>query len=178
MDPALRYARQITKSNNTQNTIKVSDFRSNDPVHLELVKQFSEIVRNGNRVTYPKRTAQIPTQGEIVKLEEFAKSFYARFCAIRPADRSAGAEVIADASEHASLRFLDIFTAKIRNPNTRAAYAVAVRAFFAWLDGKHVAPLAAVPGITSPPMSRFWAAATARRPSSSTSPRSECCSTG
>src|ERR1700689_5414047 len=52
--------------------------------------------------------------------------------------------LIADADENASLRFLDFFTANIRNPNTRAAYAVAVRAFFAWLDAKHVAPLAAV----------------------------------
>src|ERR1700727_2869445 len=49
-----------------------------------------------------------------------------------------------DAGENAGLRFLDFFTANIRNPNTRAAYAVAVRTFFAWLDGKHVAPLAAV----------------------------------
>src|SRR5271167_1130470 len=53
-------------------------------------------------------------------------------------------QLIADAGENASLRFLDFFTANIRNPNTRAAYAVAVRAFFAWLDAKHVAPLAAV----------------------------------
>ncbi len=53
-------------------------------------------------------------------------------------------KLIADAGENASLRFLDFFTANIRNPNTRSAYAVAVRAFFAWLDAKHVAPLAAV----------------------------------
>ncbi len=65
-------------------------------------------------------------------------------------DRRAGAasmlvpKLIADAGENASLRFLDFFTANIRNPNTRAAYAVAVRAFFAWLDAKKVAPLAAV----------------------------------
>ena len=53
-------------------------------------------------------------------------------------------KLIADAGENASLRFFDFFTANIRNPNTRAAYAVAVRAFFAWLDAKNVAPLAAV----------------------------------
>ena len=65
---------------------------------------------------------------------------------IRPAAASAMLlpKLIADAGENASLRFLDFFTANIRNPNTRAAYAVAVRAFFAWLDAKHVAPLAAV----------------------------------
>src|SRR5277367_4203238 len=65
---------------------------------------------------------------------------------IRPATASAMLvpRLIADAGENASLRFLDFFTANIRNHNTRAAYAVAVRAFFAWLDSKHVAPLAAV----------------------------------
>ena len=65
---------------------------------------------------------------------------------IRPAAASSMLvpQLIADAGENASLRFLDFFTANIRNPNTRAAYAVAVRAFFSWLDAKRVAPLAAV----------------------------------
>src|SRR5271157_1671082 len=53
-------------------------------------------------------------------------------------------KLIADAGESATLRFLDFFTANIRNPNTRAAYAVAVRAFFEWLDAKKGAQLAAV----------------------------------
>jgi site-specific recombinase XerD len=44
--------------------------------------------------------------------------------------------LIADLGEHAALRFVDFFTANIRNPNTRAAYAVAIRSFFTWLE-KH-----------------------------------------
>jgi hypothetical protein len=52
--------------------------------------------------------------------------------------------LVAAEGENASLRFLDFFTANIRNPNTRAAYAVVVRAFSAWLDAKHVVPLGAV----------------------------------
>src|SRR6266481_3783870 len=58
---------------------------------------------------------------------------------VRPPDASAMLvpKLIADAGEPASLRFLDFFTANIRNPNTRAAYAVAVRAFFSWLDAKN-----------------------------------------
>lgn len=42
--------------------------------------------------------------------------------------------LIAAAGERARLRFIDFFTAHIRNPNTRAAYAVAVREFFGWLE--------------------------------------------
>jgi site-specific recombinase XerD len=52
--------------------------------------------------------------------------------------------IIAAASERASLRFIDFFTAHIRNPNTRAAYSVAVRAFFDWLQMNGVAELGAI----------------------------------
>lgn len=39
---------------------------------------------------------------------------------------------IADCGDKASYRFIEFFTANIRNPNTRAAYARAVLKFFAW----------------------------------------------
>lgn len=52
--------------------------------------------------------------------------------------------MIAAAGERASLRFIDFFTAHIRNPNTRAAYGVAVRAFFDWLQMNGVAELGAI----------------------------------
>jgi len=42
----------------------------------------------------------------------------------------------ADGGERAGYAFVDFFTAQIRNRNTRAAYAVAVRAFCAWCDAK------------------------------------------
>ncbi|MEO7729377.1 MAG: site-specific integrase [Kofleriaceae bacterium] len=46
--------------------------------------------------------------------------------------------------ERAAWRFLEFFTANIRNKNTRAAYARAVRLFCAWLDGRGVRDLAQV----------------------------------
>src|SRR5436190_10269307 len=49
--------------------------------------------------------------------------------------------MIAELGENATLRFIDFFTAHIRNPNTRAAYAVAVRSFFLWLEARRVAEL-------------------------------------
>ena len=52
--------------------------------------------------------------------------------------------LIADLGEHAALRFVDLFTANIRNPNTRAAYAVAVRGFFHWLEKHGPADLAGI----------------------------------
>lgn len=43
--------------------------------------------------------------------------------------------IIADAGERASKRFIEFFTATIRNPNTRRAYAKAVSDFLAWAEG-------------------------------------------
>jgi site-specific recombinase XerD len=42
--------------------------------------------------------------------------------------------IIAGAGDRPMLRFIDFFTACTRNSNTRAAYGVAVRGFFAWLE--------------------------------------------
>src|SRR5947209_1212291 len=43
---------------------------------------------------------------------------------------------IAGGGERAGFAFIDFFTAQIRNRNTRAAYAVAVRAFCSWADAR------------------------------------------
>jgi len=53
---------------------------------------------------------------------------------IEPATEMPVPVLIAAAGERARLRFIDFFTAHIRNPNTRAAYGLAVREFFGWLE--------------------------------------------
>lgn len=58
-----------------------------------------------------------------------------------PASEAKGLQlpaVIAGAGERAGRRFVEFFTANIRNPNTRAAYARAVGDFFAWLEERGV----------------------------------------
>jgi integrase/recombinase XerD len=47
--------------------------------------------------------------------------------------------MIAAAGEHAGRRFLEFFTANIRNRNTRLAYARAAARFFAWCDERQLA---------------------------------------
>src|ERR1700691_4733498 len=42
--------------------------------------------------------------------------------------------LIADAGNQAAWRYIEFFTANIRNPNTRRAYARACQQFFAWCD--------------------------------------------
>jgi site-specific recombinase XerD len=45
---------------------------------------------------------------------------------------------IASGGERAGFAFIDFFTAQIRNRNTRAAYAVAVRSFCSWADARQL----------------------------------------
>ena len=52
--------------------------------------------------------------------------------------------MVAAAGERAAFRFIEFFTANIRNPNTRAAYAVAVRGFFAWREQHGIHELGAI----------------------------------
>jgi hypothetical protein len=73
-----RFADQIVRYNNTQNPIKNSDFRSNDPVQQSLVAQFSAIRRDGREVVYvAKRTDRSERRNVYwVPMEEFAKVVY------------------------------------------------------------------------------------------------------
>jgi site-specific recombinase XerD len=47
--------------------------------------------------------------------------------------------LIVDAGDTAAKRFFEFFTANIRNPNTRAAYAQAVAQFLQWCDDRGIA---------------------------------------
>ena len=47
--------------------------------------------------------------------------------------------IIADLGDNAAKRFLEFFTANIRNKNTRAAYAQAVAQFLRWCETKGIA---------------------------------------
>jgi len=51
---------------------------------------------------------------------------------------------IAHAGERAAWRFIEFFTANIRNRNTRAAYGQAVRRFFAWCEARGLQDLAQI----------------------------------
>ncbi|WP_392036304.1 hypothetical protein [Streptomyces sp. NPDC014894] len=55
--------------------------------------------------------------------------------------------LVAAAGERAAYRFLEFFTAQIRNPHTRRAYARAVGEFCAWLDTYGLPSITAVSSI-------------------------------
>ena len=55
--------------------------------------------------------------------------------------------LIAASGERASYRFFEFFTANIRNPHTRRAYARAAVEFFDWLAARGVRELAAIESV-------------------------------
>ncbi len=55
--------------------------------------------------------------------------------------------VIAAGGEKAAYRFLEFFTAQIRNPHTRRAYARTAHEFFAWLEAHGVTQLTAIESV-------------------------------
>jgi hypothetical protein len=85
--------------------------------------------------------------------------------------------VIAARGQHAGRRFVEFFTANIRNPNTRKAYCRATCEFFDWCDQAGLGLLDIEP-VHVKPGSKASATVFPRPPSSNGWPRSACCSTG
>jgi hypothetical protein len=55
--------------------------------------------------------------------------------------------LVATADDRASYRFLEFFTAQIRNPRTRRAYARAAVEFFDWLAARGVTQITAIESV-------------------------------
>ncbi len=93
----------IVRANNTQNVIRDSDFRSNDPVQRNLVDKFASYYRSGRKVVYtPKRTDKRPPNSYLIRLEEFSKAVYAYLR--NPVDFSASTSFLFDVGENGGYR--------------------------------------------------------------------------
>jgi hypothetical protein len=68
----------VTRFNNTQNSVKISDFRSNDPVQKDLARKFEGVVRGGKTYWYKnKRSREARDRVVAISLDELAKSIHA-----------------------------------------------------------------------------------------------------
>ena len=85
----------VTQYNNTQNAIKLPDFRSNDPVQKALRHQFSKLNFRGKRFCYLNKRAKVSTSGQIpIRMEELAKTVHA--FEFGPADYHGGSKYLFD----------------------------------------------------------------------------------
>lgn len=68
----------VTRFNNTQNAIKLSDFRSNDPIQIDLKKKFSSLpARGGRKFLYKNKRSEKDSRFIAVGMEEFIKTVFA-----------------------------------------------------------------------------------------------------
>src|SRR5829696_7382939 len=77
--------------------------------------------------------------------------------------------LVTAAGDRAAYRFLEFFTAQIRNPHTRRAYVRAIGAFCAWLEAHGVSSIVAVGSIHVAAYVEDLATGSPPQPSSSTS---------
>lgn len=67
----------VTRFNNTQNSIKLSDFRSNDSVQRALAKRFGEVpARAGKNFVYKNKRSEREANKIPIAMEEFAKTVF------------------------------------------------------------------------------------------------------
>jgi hypothetical protein len=100
-----RFTTDVIRYNNTQNVIKASDFRSNDPIQIDLHEKFAKHTRFGKSVDYaPKRTDARKTNATVIRLEEFAKVIYSFLC--DPIQFSGTTSFLFDDSEKGGYRYV------------------------------------------------------------------------
>src|SRR5271154_2831817 len=66
---------------------------------------------------------------------------------LAPITASYAPALVAATGPRASYRFLEFFTAQIRNPHTRRAYARAAAEFFDWLEAHGIMQLVAIESV-------------------------------
>jgi len=87
----------VTRFNNTQNSIKISDFRSNDPVQKDLRAKFARISVGARTCDYKnKRRREADGNKFAIGMEEFAKTVHTFMHG--PDDMSGGTRFLFDAS--------------------------------------------------------------------------------
>jgi len=87
----------VTRFNNTQNAVKISDFRSNDPVQKDLHRRFGDLNRGGKPYFYKNKRSRERSANKIpVGMEDLAKTIYAfRY---GPDDMAGGTRYLFDVS--------------------------------------------------------------------------------
>lgn len=70
------FLEEVTRYNNTQNKVSVSDFRSNDPVQRDLASRFAKFRRGGKSFWYKNKRSREKRDRVPIEMEEFAKTIH------------------------------------------------------------------------------------------------------
>jgi hypothetical protein len=70
------FLEEVTRYNNTQNKVSVSDFRSNDPVQRDLASRFAKLKRGAKSFWYKNKRSREKQDRIPIEMEEFAKTIH------------------------------------------------------------------------------------------------------
>ena len=103
----MQFVQDTTRFNNTQNSIKVADFRSNDAVQKDLAKRFYGLYRGGKRFAYKNKRSPSKPGEFTISLEDFAKTIHS--FDYGPDDVAGGTRYLFDVSSKGGYRkvFID-----------------------------------------------------------------------
>lgn len=90
------FVAEVTKYNNTQNAVKIADFRSNDEVQKDIAHRFNNLNLKGRKYEYKNKRSTKRRNSIAITLEEFAKALYA--FKFGPDDMWGGTSKLFDAS--------------------------------------------------------------------------------
>ncbi len=71
------FVAEVTRYNNTQNAVKIADFRSNDEVQKDLARKFGNLNLGGRKYEYKNKRSYKKRNSIAVTLEELTKSVHA-----------------------------------------------------------------------------------------------------
>jgi hypothetical protein len=98
------FLEEVTRYNNTQNKVSISDFRSNDSVQKDLSDRFGELKRDGKVYWYKNKRSRERRDRYPIEMEEFTKTLHAfRF---GPHDMWGGTARLFDAGKEGRYRFV------------------------------------------------------------------------
>jgi len=86
----------VTRYNNTQNAVKIADFRSNDEVQKDLARRFDRLNLLGKKYEYKNKRSRKDRNSIAITLEELTKALYA--FEFGPDDMAGGTSKLFDAS--------------------------------------------------------------------------------
>ncbi len=120
------FVRDVTRYNNTQNALKIADFRSNDVVQKDMARRFSGLNLAGRDYEYKNKRGEKKRNSIAVTLEELTKALFAfRF---GPDDCYGGTTKLFDASPTGL--YTKVFETP-ENPLTQADFNLIAGTYFA-----------------------------------------------
>ena len=121
----------VTKYNNTQNAIKISDFRSNDPVQMSISTYMSKVIpSDGRKFVYRNKRSQVVDRSKtFIGLDEFCRSVHAFL--FGPADLFGGLSYLYDTSTKGG------YSKLFNDPSEPLAEKTFDEYFGAWLMCSH-----------------------------------------